>query len=134
MQELPLSLGVGSITAGKSTTGFCSMFMLRDMESFGYAVFVKPMSEELRWTRAMFSGVLSFSTLANGLISFGIGPLIDRRGALGPMIVGTIVAVGRVHCSQPGQRPLGFLPGSRHGVAIGVPCAGSLPVNVAIAN
>lgn len=45
------------------------------------SVFLKPMTAEFNWSRAAFAGSVSLGSLAGGLFTLGVGPLVDRRGA-----------------------------------------------------
>lgn len=45
-----------------------------------FSVFVKPMTDDLGWDRAVLSGGLSLGTLVGGLVAPALGPLIDRFG------------------------------------------------------
>lgn len=45
------------------------------------SVFIKPMTLELGWSRAAISGAVSAGSFVGGLLSFVIGPVVDRRGA-----------------------------------------------------
>ena len=45
------------------------------------SVFIKPMTLELGWSRAAISGAVSAGSFVGGLLSFVIGPMVDRRGA-----------------------------------------------------
>ncbi len=65
------------------------------MSSFVPGLFLKPMTEELQWSRGFFSTVVSLSQLASSPLAMLLWPLVDRRGARGVMIVcGLIWGVG----------------------------------------
>ncbi|MEE8336717.1 MAG: MFS transporter [Dehalococcoidia bacterium] len=65
-------------------------------------VFLRPMSEDLGWTRAQFTIATSLGTGVSGLIGFFIGGYVDRVGARPLMVVGvtivggTLLAISRV--------------------------------------
>lgn len=45
-----------------------------------WGVLLKPMTEDFGWSRSVFTASTSIGTIAAGLISIGVGPLIDRFG------------------------------------------------------
>ncbi len=50
-------------------------------------VFLKPMTEELGWNRGFFSLAVSLGGLLSAPLALWVGPIIDRRGARGPMLI-----------------------------------------------
>ena len=66
-------LGV-AIIAGSFSTG---------VGVWGASVFVRPMTEELEWSRAAFYGALTFQMLVGGALAPIVGPMQDTR--TGPM-------------------------------------------------
>lgn len=97
------------------------------------SVFVKPVSEELGWTRAMVSGAVTVGAISGGLLGAVLGPVIDKRGARLVLTSATIVlGTCLVALSQARSIPhfyLGF--GIARMVATG---AITLAVSVAISN
>lgn len=68
------------------------------------SVFVKPMSEELGWTRAAISGVATSGAIASGLLGLVVGPLLDRRGLRLLAFLGLLVLGGSLAAlSQVGE-------------------------------
>jgi MFS family permease len=65
-------------------------------------VFLRPMTEDLGWTRAEFTIATSLGTGVSGMIGFFIGGYVDRVGARPLMVVGvtivgaTLLAISRV--------------------------------------
>ena len=55
---------------------------------YGFGVFLKPMSQEFGWTRAMTAGALTFRSIISGLTAPLVGTLVDRRGPRLIMTVG----------------------------------------------
>ncbi len=55
------------------------------------SVFVKPMGEELGWTRGTISGVATLGAIASGLLGLVAGPLMDRRGMRLLTVFGVLV-------------------------------------------
>lgn len=44
------------------------------------SVFMKPMVDEFGWSRASITGAIAFGSIAGGLLSLPVGPILDRRG------------------------------------------------------
>ncbi|MDO8670081.1 MAG: MFS transporter [Dehalococcoidia bacterium] len=114
--------------------GFISEAVLVSLRTYGFGVFFKPMTEELGWTRAMFSSVHSVGFVVEGLISPLVGPIIDKRGARGVMIFGAVVG-------GAGFAALAFVHGIWEmylirglAITIGLACAGPIVVSVAVSN
>jgi len=51
------------------------------------SIFMKPMVHDFGWSRASVTGVMAFGTVCGGLLSFVVGPLLDRHG---PRIVASL--------------------------------------------
>lgn len=113
---------------------FIAQAMSAGLQAYTFGVFLKPMSDDLGLSRAEMSSVQSFSTLVNGLLALGIGPLIDRRGGRELMVVGALVAgtglagIGLVQNLWQFYLVRGVI------VTIGMLCMGGLVVNVALSN
>ena len=74
---------------------YLSFFMSTGLGQFGPAVFLKPMTEELEWSRGFYSLASSMGALLMGPLSLLVGPVMDRRGGRGLMVVcGVITALG----------------------------------------
>ncbi|MDO8673165.1 MAG: MFS transporter [Dehalococcoidia bacterium] len=115
-------------------TGFAIQFIIGTINAYGLSLFLKPMTEELAWTRTMVSSVQSVGTIVNGLASPFVGPIIDKRGGRALMILGAVL-VGA------GCLALGFVQGMWDfilirsiAIPLGVTGAGALTVNVAVSN
>jgi MFS family permease len=54
-------------------------------------VFLKPITEELGWSRATFAGAVSLGTQGGGLLALLVGPLLDRWGPRWILFVGFVV-------------------------------------------
>jgi MFS transporter, OFA family, oxalate/formate antiporter len=82
---------------------FLGQIMSLGFQSYVFTVFLKPMTEELHWSRAAFSSAASLGTLLTGVLALFIGGQLDRHGARGMMIVGgvlagvAVAALGTVH-------------------------------------
>src|SRR3990172_4210168 len=65
--------------------------MSQGIQSFVLPVFLKPMVDELRWSRTQFTGVISIGRLVTGFSAPLFGPIIDRRGAREFMVIGSAI-------------------------------------------
>ena len=55
-------------------------------------IFVRPMNEELGWSRTAITGAQSAARFVEGITSPFVGRYIDHHGPRGPMIVGGLIA------------------------------------------
>ncbi len=58
------------------------------------AVWVRPMTQALGWSRTDFFWVTSFGSVLQGVLAFPLGPLVDRYGGRRLLILGALVAGG----------------------------------------
>ena len=72
---------------------FLCNFVVLGLSSASPAVFLKPMTEELGWSRGFFSLATSLGIVISAPLGLVLGPFVDRRGARGLMIAGGI-AIG----------------------------------------
>ena len=56
-----------------------------------FSLFLKPMSREFGWTRAMTTGAVTIGTLTAAVISFGVGWVLDRYGPRWMLAAGCLV-------------------------------------------
>ncbi len=112
---------------------FVAQFMAM-INPYTLGVFLKPMVEELGWTRAMFTGVQSFSTLLTGVLALSIGGFLDRRGARGLMILGAITTGGGLIALNGIANLWHFLIIRGVVITVGLLLMGSLVANVAVSN
>jgi MFS family permease len=69
-----------------------------------FPVFVKPMEEELGWSRGELSGAFSIALVASALAAIPAGRWVDRRGPRGLMTAGSVIAaVSLVAWSRVGE-------------------------------
>ena len=57
-------------------------------------VFLRPMTEELGWSRTEFTLATTAGTVLMGLLGFFVGAMVDRRGARPLMLVGLTIVGG----------------------------------------
>lgn len=113
---------------------FVSNAMSMGVSAYTLGVFIRPMTEELGWSRAMISGNQSVSTLVTGLLAPLIGPLIDRHGGKAAMIVGAAVSGASLICLSQIDHLWGFYLFRGVLFTIGQLGMGSLVVMVALSN
>lgn len=79
------------------------------------AVVLKPISEDLQWSRSLTSSAITFGSIAGGLLAPLFGPIADRLGPryllpFGAALVGTaVIALSMSH--EPWQFYATFVPG-----------------------
>jgi MFS family permease len=113
---------------------FVSTAMAAGIQTYSMGAFLKPMTEELGWSRTDISLGQTVSTVVGGMIAFAVGPMIDRRGARGLMVAGAIAG-------GLGYMALGLVQEVWHYylvrgglITLGAAGMGSGVVNIAVAN
>lgn len=113
---------------------FLSTTMAAGVQTYTLGAFLRPMTEDLGWSRTDISLGQTFSTVVAGFVGFAIGPLIDRRGGRELMVIGAILggagfmAMGLVQETWHYYLVRGGL------ITIGAAGMGSNVVNIAVAN
>ena len=113
---------------------FVASMMSSGVQAYTLGVFLKPMTDDLGWTRTDISIGQTVSTVVTGLLAIVVGPVIDRRGGRGLMVVGALIggagfmALGSVHDLWQYYAIRGGL------ITIGSVGMGALVVNVAVSN
>lgn len=80
-----------------------AQFVSAGTQTYAASVFLKPMTEDLGWSRSDFSSVQTISTFTMGMAGLYIGAMVDRRGPRLLMFIGgvvcgaAIVATSQVH-------------------------------------
>lgn len=94
---------------------------------FSFSIFFVPLIEEFRWSRGVTAGAFSLSTVIQGLLSPGIGVLVDRFGPRRVILAGALVlSVGSMLSSRIHSLwELYFITGVM--VATGVAAVGWVP-------
>ncbi len=59
--------------------------------NFSPPMFLKPMTQELEWSRTFYSMTISLGAMVASPMALFLGPLIDRRGARIPMLAGGVM-------------------------------------------
>ena len=68
----------------------CSFFVV-SLTAYAPAVFLKPMTQELGWSRGFFSTVVWLSMLISIPVAMVLWPRVDKHGPLGVMLVSTVI-------------------------------------------
>lgn len=109
-----------------------AQFVAMGTQSYAIGVFLKPMTQELHWSRESFSAVQTVSTVVTGVLGLIIGGLLDRRGPRLLMFMGGVIA-GTALCATSLVHELWQFYLLR-GVAqtVGTAMMGNLVVNVTV--
>ena len=84
---------------------FAIMFILYGSVLNTFTIFLKPMVEDLGWSRAMLSVAMAVGALGMGISAPIAGRLIDRLGARPVMVVGALMIGGGVLAASRIQHP-----------------------------
>lgn len=57
-------------------------------------IFLKPITEEFGWSRAVFSGATGVGTILGAALALAAGPVVDRWGARWPLVIGFLILGG----------------------------------------
>ncbi|HJM74647.1 MAG TPA: MFS transporter [Dehalococcoidia bacterium] len=95
-------------------------------------IFLRPMSEDLGWTRAQFTIATSLGTGVSGLIGFFIGGYVDRVGARPLMVIGITIVGGTLLAVSQVQELWQFIVLRGVVFTIGFVLVGNLVVNVTV--
>ena len=108
--------------------------MSTGIQAYVLGVFLKPMTEELHWSRTSISLGQTVSTVVGGLLAIWVGPMVDRHGGRVLIVVGGVIggigfiALGQVHELWQYYLVRGGL------ITLGVAGMGGLVLNVALSN
>lgn len=69
-----------------------AQFVAAGTQAYAIGVFLKPMTQDLGWSRESFSAVQTVSTVVMGGLGLLIGGLVDRRGPRLLMFAGGVIA------------------------------------------
>jgi sugar phosphate permease len=104
------------------------MFATVGVGYYGLAVFLRPLQEENGWSNSAVSGATGLYFSVSGVAGFLIGPLIDRRGPIRPMLIGiTLVGGSAILLGQIDQLWQLYAVYTLQAVAFGV--GGAVAVN-----
>ena len=109
-----------------------AQFVAVGTQTYASTVFLKPMTEELGWTRSEFSAVQTVSTVVMGVVGFVVGALIDRRGPRLLMLVGGVICGFALIATSQVQELWQFYLARGVAQTVGNAMLGNLVVNVTI--
>ena len=109
-----------------------SQFIGVGVQGYAFSVFLKPMTEELGWSRADFSGAQSTSTIVMAATGFVIGGLIDRYGGRYLMMLGAVILGGSIIALSQGPGLWQFYLIRSTCFVMGSALMGNLVVNVTL--
>src|SRR5581483_563468 len=69
-----------------------AQFVAAGTSTYAAGVFLKPMTQDLGWSRGDFSAVQTVSTFVRGLLGLFIGVQLDKRGPRSLMFAGGVIA------------------------------------------
>lgn len=110
-----------------------AQFISAGTQAYIAGVFLKPMTDELGWSRGEFSAVQTVSTFVMGTVGFVIGGMIDRRGPRRLMLIGTAVCAGSLMLTSQVEAAWQFYLVRGIGQTVGNALLGNLVVNVTVA-
>jgi len=71
---------------------FMGDFMMAGVSTHAFGVLLKPMSEDLGWSRTMATFAMTMRSFVSAFSGPIVGPLLDRRGPRVIMVVGATIA------------------------------------------
>lgn len=108
------------------------MFATVGVGYYGLAVFLQPLQDENGWSNAWVSGATGLYFVVTGIVGFLIGPYIDRRGPIRPMVIGvTLVGLSTMALSLVDELWQLYLVYTVQAIAFGA--AGAVAINSIIA-
>lgn len=113
---------------------FIGSMMSTGLQAYTLGVFLKPMTQDLGWSRTDLSFGQTVSTVCSGVVAFWLGPMLDRHGGRAMMVVGAVAMglgfflLGQVQELWQYYAVKGIV------VTTGSACAGTLVLNVALSN
>jgi sugar phosphate permease len=109
-----------------------AQFVAAGTSSYASGVFLKPMTENLGWSRADFSAVQTVSTFVTGALGLFVGVQMDRRGPRLLMLAGGIVSGAALMMLSSVHSLWQFYLISGVGQTAGNAMLGNLVVNVTV--
>lgn len=107
-------------------------FVSAGVQAYGIGVFLKPMTEDLDWSRQSFSTVQTVTVAVGGIVALFLGGIIDRRGPRVLMLIGGIITGGSLVATSFVTELWQFYLLRGVGQAIGLAMVGNLVVNVTV--
>jgi sugar phosphate permease len=111
-----------------------TQFATAGAQGFSLGVFMKPMSEELGWSRATIASSQSIGVVLSGIIGLFLGGIIDRRGTRLLLVFGAITTgIGFIAFSFVQELWHLYLIRSVI-LTVGTACSGMVVTNTAVSN
>jgi len=113
---------------------FVAAMMSSGINAYSLGIFLKPMTEELAWSRTDISLGQTLSTGIMGVLGLFIGGTLDRRGGRALMVIGAVVAglgfilLGQVHTLWQ------YYVVKAGVITVGMAGMGAMVTNVAVSN
>ncbi|MGD9932122.1 MAG: MFS transporter [Dehalococcoidia bacterium] len=112
---------------------FVAQFVSVGAQNYVVGVFLKPMTDDLSWTRAEFTLARTIGQLVMALVGFFIGAHVDRHGGRRVMMIGGIVLGGALFAISYVQELWQWLALNGLVLTVGAAMVGNLVVNVTLA-
>jgi len=114
--------------------GFLSIFVGVGATIDAIAVFVKPMSESLGWTRTLIMGAVTVASVATSFVSPLVGRIIDRHGARMLMPVSAIAGGALLVAVSWVNQPWHFYLLFGIGIGLARPCFSLVASTITVSN
>jgi sugar phosphate permease len=112
---------------------FVAQFVSVGVQNYVIGVFLKPMTEDLDWSRAEFTAARSLGQVVMAFVGFFIGAHVDRRGGRRVMVIGGILLGLALFAMSFVQELWHWLLLNGIALTIGAAMVGNLVVNVTLA-
>ena len=112
---------------------FIAQFVAIGVQNYVIGPFMIPMITELEWTRAQFTLPRTIGQVVMAFTGFFIGTLVDRKGARGFMLVGTVVLALSLYALGEISTLWHWIVLNGIALTIGAALIGNLVVNVTLA-
>jgi sugar phosphate permease len=109
-----------------------AQFVAAGTQTYASGVFLKPMTQELHWSRESFSAVQTVSTVVMGGLGLVIGGIIDKRGPRLLMLFGAVIAGASLCATSQVHELWQFYLLRGVGQTVGNAMLGNLVVNVTV--
>lgn len=110
-----------------------AQFVAAGTQAYVAGAFLKPMTDDLGWSRSEFSAVQTVSTFVMGTVGFVIGGMVDSKGPRRLMLLGTVVCAGALALTSQVDAAWQFYLVRGVGQTVGNALLGNLVVNVTVA-
>jgi sugar phosphate permease len=112
---------------------FVAQFVSVGVQNYVIGVFLKPMTEDLDWSRAEFTAARSLGQVVMAFVGFFIGAHVDRRGGRRVMVIGGVLLGLALFAMSFVQELWHWLLLNGIALTVGAAMVGNLVVNVTLA-